>query len=473
VNDRHAALYLFSRIFAAGLNLVSLAVFTRLAPPDVFGRYLIGFATGFIVYGTAFQWLLHAHFGVYASGRAARLAGALIALCLMAALPLGLLLAVLIMIGLAGLSEGFGVAVLVIGLVVHIGAIEIGRAQLLVGQVTAASLLRGVLMLAFGSAALWAMPSAPNLLVAIGIAHVLAALPVLAGLRGTIWQGGFVLPERGDLVEMVRYGWPLILALAGMALAMNLDRIVLEGVIGAEAVAPYGAVSDLIRQSFVVLGEAIAAAYISQAKAGQADMAASRAARARAFVTLWVIVMFGLAGFALFGPDLIGLLLAPGYGEAMLPAMPLLLAGTACLVLRAYYFGQIIYFSDSPQLELLASAAMVGVAVVSCWVLVPAFGMVGGGGAFAVTQGAGLAVFVIADRRSAIMPVDTARALWTAGAAGAVAVIGAGLMTVPGGALGWMLAFGLTMLVGGGFVIGWNLFDFGRLAGRVLPSKAR
>ena len=119
----------------------------------------------------------------------------------------------------------------------------------------------------------------------------------------------------------------------------------------------------MIRQSFVVLGEAIAAAYVSQAKASQGDVLTSRAALARAFVTLWVIVAFGLAGFALFGADVIGLLLAPGYRDAALAAMPLLLAGTACLVLRAYYFGQVIYFSGSSRLELIASASMVGVAV--------------------------------------------------------------------------------------------------------------
>ncbi|HTM76824.1 MAG TPA: polysaccharide biosynthesis protein, partial [Devosia sp.] len=60
MNDRHASLYLVSRVFAAALNLVAVAAFTRLAPPAVFGDYLVGFATGFIVFGTAFQWLLHA-----------------------------------------------------------------------------------------------------------------------------------------------------------------------------------------------------------------------------------------------------------------------------------------------------------------------------------------------------------------------------------------------------------------------------
>ncbi|HWU19751.1 MAG TPA: polysaccharide biosynthesis protein, partial [Devosia sp.] len=78
MSDRHASLYLTSRLAAAVLNLVSVAVFTRLAAPEVFGDYLIGFAAAFVVFGGLFQWLMHAHFGVFRPERAARLAGALL-----------------------------------------------------------------------------------------------------------------------------------------------------------------------------------------------------------------------------------------------------------------------------------------------------------------------------------------------------------------------------------------------------------
>lgn len=51
MSDRHASLYLVSRLAAAVLNLVSVAVFTRLATPEVYGGYLVGFATSFVVFG--------------------------------------------------------------------------------------------------------------------------------------------------------------------------------------------------------------------------------------------------------------------------------------------------------------------------------------------------------------------------------------------------------------------------------------
>ncbi|MDB5535653.1 MAG: Membrane protein involved in the export of O-antigen and teichoic acid, partial [Devosia sp.] len=244
MSDRHASLYLVSRVAAAVLNLVSVALFTRLAPPDVFGHYLVGFATGFIVFGTAFQWLLHAHFGVYTPARAARLAGALSALLGAIALAALMVLAGAIAFRLIDAPQGLGIAALVLGLVVHIAAVEVGRAQLLVGQVTAASLLRGVLMLAFGCATLLVLKDATALLAAIGLAHVLAALPVLLALQRGIWKAGFVSPERSDVLALLTYGWPLILALMAGALSINLDRIALGWWVGAGAVGPYGAVAD-------------------------------------------------------------------------------------------------------------------------------------------------------------------------------------------------------------------------------------
>ena len=128
------------------------------------------------------------------------MAGALIGLGALAALPLAVGIGRLASaLGLIDAAEGLGIAALVGGLVVHIGAVEVGRAQLLVGRVTLASLLRGVLMLALGSAALWVAPSASDLLLAIGTAHVLAALPVILALRRTIWRQWLCLAgARGD-----------------------------------------------------------------------------------------------------------------------------------------------------------------------------------------------------------------------------------------------------------------------------------
>jgi len=472
LSDRHASLYLVSRVAAAVLNLVAVAAFTRLAPPEVFGHYLVGFATSFIVFGTAFQWLLHAHFGVYTPARAARLAGALCVLLGGITLGAAVILVGAIALGLIDWSQGAGVAALVLGMVVHIAAVEVGRAQLLVGQVTAASLLRGMLMLGLGCTALLLVKDATVLLTAIGLAHILATLPVLLKLRRTIWASGFVTPRRADLKALLAYGWPLIVALMTGALSINLDRIALGWWAGAGAVGPYGAVADIIRQSFVVLGEAIAAAYVSQAKAQSGDREVTRAVLQRAFVTLWVIVAFGVVGFVLFGAGVIGVVLAPEYRDTALAAMPILVLGTACLVLRAYYFGQVIYFAGSARREVVASLLMVAVAAAACVILIPRFGLMGAAMSFTITQATGLTYFLFADRKTAIMPIDWRHGGIAVAIAVATAGIAAMVMATLGGAAGWSGGLAIVLLGGLALAIAWNLFDLGRIAAYLLNRLA-
>lgn len=470
MSDRHASLYLLSRLAAAVLNLVSVAVFTRLAPPEVFGSYLVGFATAFVVFGTVFQWLLHAHFGVYDPNRAGPLAGAL-AVLLGAGLLLGSSVFVpIVMAEALDAAAAIGIGVLIAGFVLHIGAVEVGRAHLLVRDVTAASLLRGILMFAMGSAALLVWPNAGLLLGAIGLAQALAALPVLLALRRTIWVHGLVPPSRADLLSLMRYGWPLIAALAAAALALNLDRIVLDQHFGAVTVAAYGATADVIRQGFVVLGEAIAAAYVSQAKAKAAYPIARRAALERAFVTLWTVVLFGALCWLLFGPVVLATLLAPGYAEAASGAIPLLVLGTMMMVLRAYYFGQVIYFAGSARRDVAASFVTVTIAALGCLLLIPGTGATGAALAYAASQASGLLLLLWADRDTAIMPVAIRPLLEASLWVMATGVCGAALLSALGG-VGWWAAFALVLASAFALAWRWNLFDSRTLLGYGLARR--
>lgn len=398
MSDHHASLYLASRVMAAALNLVSVMVFTRLAAPALYGSYLVGFAMSFIIFGSALQWLLHAHFGLYERAQAPRQAGAVLVGLGLCAVPVGLGLVWLTAVGWMDGTQALAIGVLVAGLALHTTLVELGRVRLLVREVTAASVLRGVLVLAAGTLALLLVPSAQLLLVAVGLAQAAAALPVLPALL----QHGVARPQRRDLVALWRYGWPLLPALAAGAVAINLDRVVVEAVVGPAAAGAYGALSDLIRQGFVVMGEAIAAAYLSQAKSAGA---LRPTILSRAFVTLWAIVVLGVVGWLLLGAELAGAVLGPGFGVGADVVLPLLVVATALLTLRAYYFGQAIYFAGSARREVVANGVMLLLAGTAL-LLVPGFGATGAAAAMALTQAGGLAGFLWQDRRTRLMPVD-------------------------------------------------------------------
>ncbi|MDB5537447.1 MAG: hypothetical protein JWQ65_2322 [Devosia sp.] len=118
---------------------------------------------------------------------------------------------------------------------------------------------------------------------------------------------------------------------------------------------------------------------------------------------------------------------------------------------------------------------MVAVAAASCAILIPPFGLIGAATAFTATQATGLAYFLIADRKTAIMPIDWIQAGTATAIAITTALLAALIMAGLGGAAGWFGGLAITLLGGLGLAVMWNLFDLGRIAAyllaRLVPSS--
>jgi hypothetical protein len=84
---------------------------------------------------------------------------------------------------------------------------------------------------------------------------------------------------------------------------------------------------------------------------------------------------------------------------------PLLIAASIFLMLRSYYFGQVIYFSASSRLDAVASVTLlVAIAGLSA-VLIPPYGIAGAAMAVVLGQVLACLVFMIGDRTGIRMPV--------------------------------------------------------------------
>jgi O-antigen/teichoic acid export membrane protein len=461
VSDRHATVYLASRGASALINAAAVAVFTRLTSPALYGQYLIGFAVCFIVYSLSVQWASYAHFGNYERGRADRLAGSLLVISGLATLPALAVLGALAWFGALIPDIAWACAVVLICFTLFFAANEIGRTHLMVTMVTAASLTRSVGSLLFGAAGVIYFQNAAALLLGVGLGYALGALPILFSLRSTIWRQGFVGPTRQDVMAILSYGWPLIVAFGAAAAAMNIDRILLERLSSAAAVAPYGAVLDFMRQTFLVVAEAISVAYVSNARTllTDGDAAGANDLLRRAFVTQTYIMIFGTAFFVLLGPTLFGVLLPASYLPVVFEILPILVVANILLVLRTYHFGQVIYLGASTKIEFAACLTMLVVAAGASALLIPLYGPVGAAIAFALSQGAALLVYLVATPVAMRLPVDWMRA-------GVLVLCGAALM-ICGEAFGALLPhllavaldLALLTLACSYFLIHWNLFD--------------
>lgn len=468
-SDRHAPAYLAARVLSAIANAASVAIFTRMAPPEVYGQYLIGFAVCFIVYGFSLQWVIFAHFGNYRRKDADKLAGSVLTISTVLLLPAFGVVALLAGIGVLDPAIAAATGFLLLCLMLHFTALEIARSHLMVGAYVAATLARSALMLVFGVLALMQWQSAGALLIAVGFGYALASLLIFLRVEKPIWVIGFLRPDRGAIGQLLAYGWPLIIAVGATAAAINIDRILLDRLRDSASVAPYGAVLDLMKQTFLVVAESITVGYMSYARTLHSDgsVGDARQILKRAFVTQCYLVVFGIAFFILLGDVVFAVLLAPSYVPVALQILPILLVGNAMLVLRAYYFGQVIYFNASTTLELASSVAMVTVAAACGFVLIPHLGVIGAGIAFSAGQAMALLVYVAGTPRPLRMPVDWARAGILALAGVALLVIGFVLKATEPASVAAIINLILISLASAYFLFRWNLFNAWAIARRI------
>lgn len=412
----HAFLYVGSRIIAAALNFAAVAIFARLAGPAHYGEYLLTFAWAYIVYGFSVQWLRYAFFAAYERSLADQQIATFVKT------GGGFLLVSLAFSALAG-AFGFlpwpsiiAVMALVIGLTAFDMGVEIARTRLQAKAVGRATILRAVLNIVLGTAALIAFGSPFALAIAVAAAHVGATVPLLKDLIPRVASPGSMSTAKGFL----RYGWPLVFAFSTSALGQSVDRLLLASYAGVSVVGPYGAVSDIVRQSMTVLAEAIAGAYISIAKDASAnsDDARARSVLSKAFTAYATIALFGAAYILCFEEAALTTLLGPQFHGPAQALMPLFVASSAVQIFRSFYFGQVIYFARISRPELIASLITVGTVGLFALILIPGNGALGAAVAMLIGQIAACAYYVWEGRRHYAMPIPLASLLSIAAYAG-------------------------------------------------------
>lgn len=432
--QRHALIYLGSKIAAACLNLAALAVFARAAGPSGYGEYLVALAWAYVCHGFAVQWLRISFFAAYDNRNAAALVATYARLLAGLVATIGVLAAFAALAGLVAPRTALAVAALAAALAVYDSAHEIGRTRLKAEAVGTTVLLRAALVLVFGAMTLKAGGSPAALAVAVAAAHLVATAP--------LWRdiGPFLTaePSRTEAQRLLHFGWPLVPAYGAGALGANADRLLLERLAGLAAVGPYGAVSDLIRQLMAVVPEAVASSYFALAKAAHAsgDEASAQATLKSAFRAQVAVLSFGAAALASFAQPLVALLMGADYAGAVAGILPWIIAATTFAVLRSFYFGQVIFFSGASRLELVSAAALLVVTAVAALALIPWRDLEGAAAALALGNLAALLVYVIAGRQLYAMPVpvgDTGGIVALAFAAWSVAKVAAlaGALLVP------------------------------------------
>jgi O-antigen/teichoic acid export membrane protein len=396
-------LYLGSRAGSAVGNLLALAIFSRLAGPAEYGHYLLIFTCAIIIYGFGAQWMRYAYFGVYQTRRIDEYVASLAQMLGLALLGLG---AAFTGMGLLHVFEPvvlLAVFTLICGIAVYEAAFEVTRTLLNAQLASLSMILRTGLVILLGSLALWIGGGAIGLAFAVALAHLLAALPCLCSLNGRTFSQG----SRDASLHMVRYGWPLVFSFGAGIGGQTVDRLLLAHYAGNAALGPYGAVGDILRQTFVVFAEAIMLAFVTIAKQhandGQVELC-NRALRT-AFNSSVATAAFGAAFFFVFGDPLLHIVLDPEYLAQSRELIPIFAIAFAFMTMRSY-FAQVIYFIDASHLDLIVSLLSFAVSAVLALVLIPFFGAKGAALSLMVGCIVSCFAFMVVGRRRYRLPID-------------------------------------------------------------------
>ena len=398
--------YLGSRAFSAAGNLLAVAIFTRLVGPAEYGQYLFMYAWSTIVFGFATQWIGFAYFGVYKTQRINEYVDSLVRLTAIALVMLVAGFAAMMLLGFWQPEFLISVCILVICLSIYFNALQVSRTKLNSRAGAISMIMRAGLTMALGSLVLWWGGGPTGLAFAVSFANLIAAIPSLMSAdRIDLLHG-----SRAASLEILKYGWPLILSTGLLSLGLTIDRLILGQFLGTAALGIYGVLYDFVRQSFYVVGESISFSMITTAKqyAHEGNVEASTHELRTAFNASYATAALGAAFFIVFGDQVIRVLLGSQFHEDVGRLLPIFSIAFGIWLMGQFYFGQAIYFSNASFLEPILQTTLVLVsAAISIW-LIPIYGTQGA--AFAILAGVSVYCigYIVIGRRYFRMPIDFA-----------------------------------------------------------------
>lgn len=414
-------LYFGSRAASAAGNFASVVLFARLLGPAEYGAYILMFAWAIVVYGFATQWMKFSYFGIYRAAHEDAIIASYIRLIILSIACVSIPAAAVMIFMPAHIDFILALVALFVGMTIYEAALEISRTRLQVTAVALSMICRAVFVLVLGYVFLIFHHSAFSLALGVSAGHLVAALPTLAKLRDLPR-----IPTSSVSFEpIIRYGWPLIFSFGILAIGQTIDRFLIAKYVGNAVLGPYGVVADLMRQSFLVVGESIALALITVAKkhADEGRRDDSDATMRLTFCACLAAGAFGAAFFVVFGHGLTNLFLGADFAAPVYGIIPLFAVAFGFMLLRSFYFGQVIYFTNGTLFELLIAAVFVVSSSVIALMLVPLYGAVGGSIALLIAHAISCVMSALLGRRLHVLPVDATALIAIPSAAAAATLL--------------------------------------------------
>ena len=413
---RDSAIYILSRVIPAGLGFATGMALTWLLTPEIYGIYGLGLTVVVLSSGVFFDWLGLSFMRFYQANAENPIFMPTVArIFLLLCLASGLVAAAACLTGLVPQDYVPLVAISLPGCWAFAWFELSARLQVARFRPTRyfwMNLTRNLLILLLGIAAAWAWHSAYSVLAASFLSMLIAAV----AFRAPGWRlmSRAYDPEIGR--RLARFGWALALVCAISAGSYAIDRVLLEAMIGTDAVGFYTVAYLLAQTSLMTIGAGIGSATYSLAVRAveSGDAAEINRQLSRNSALLLALLLPAAVGVAMVSPTLAQLFVDPDY---VAPVASL----TAWMAFAAFFYGfRANYIDHGFQLGhsthgllavmVLAAAVNLGLDIV----LIPRFGVVGAAAASLCASVVSVIHGWLAAQRVMRLPIalgDTAKVL--------------------------------------------------------------
>ncbi|WP_162786731.1 lipopolysaccharide biosynthesis protein [Janibacter anophelis] len=282
------------RLAIAGLGMLATPLYTRILPPEEYGKLVLAIALSAIAAAAPAQWLTGAilRFAPGADPRSVRsrivqslprntVIGVL-ATVLPAIIVLGGEWPLIAAVGAYGAVDGFFLTLWVTA-----------RARLSVGMYVVAGIARQAFALLLAMLTGPPQTTATYVMLCMLAGSAIATVLLAAGLR---W-GPSDAAETAPLSEWFAFGWPLVINYLLLSSSLYVDRFLLNGQLGASAVGGYAATYDLL-YAFVTLPASLVGLALVPKLYGTSDPSRRRDMLARLRRTV-LVVSLGVAAVTL------------------------------------------------------------------------------------------------------------------------------------------------------------------------------
>ena len=402
----YALIYLLAQALPAVIGFLALILYTHLLSPAEYGVYVIGASIAGIVSAVFFSWIRLAVARYQAGspeldfrGEAVVGYGATVAVVIC-------LLPVTMLVARPDIDFGALVGSLFLSLSTNAFAIsqEFQRARLNPRRFMITAMVRSILGLALGYAAIAFGGGGVGLMVAIGVSFVVANF--LCFERDA--ERPLHLFPAHYLMRFVRYGVPFTLGAATFALHSALDRLGVAYLLGASAAGYYGLAADMTRQLIVMLASSVASSMfpIAFRTFGEAGAVATRERLSEGLEFLLALTAPVAVWLAISADVVSGALLGSEYQTEVAALVPLLALGRMCGAVNQYYLQVSFQLAEKPLLQVAHDTLIFILNAALLFWLTLRFGLLGTATSVLIAEALGILIGILLSRRAFTLPFN-------------------------------------------------------------------